>query len=1017
MFPKCTYGAIVAHVYRRLHSGRSGNPQQVRRYPTGTDSRRVGNGVPIRDRALSFQRVESHTPSDSQRAAIEAERGPQLVIAGPGAGKTFCLIERIRHLIERQGIPPAQIYAFTFTNKAAEEVAERLNRLGVTALDVRRTTIHRFCVDLLREFGTRVGVPDGFGIADEDYQLATMWRLEANPRRHKSLLSAFALYRLRGDDLTGTYARKFEKYQEILKQHHLLDFDMLLVKAAELLDHVTDVADTVRTRNQAVLVDEFQDLSRVQYAIVRALASTHKNVFAVGDFDQSIYGWAGADTKVFNDYINDFGIKAPIALRDNRRCPKQVFALARRLVNANTPLLENLSPIIAEKESPFDVAAVSFDDHDAEIAWIIRDIDAQRNEHNLQLGEFALLYRKHEIGDVAEPALLTAGIPCRLAHGRAVAEDPVVAYVAAALRVIANPDDPMLQEAFLGLVLPRTLMQAVKAEAESASETPIDRLRRRWRDRDEDGKKIRRGLYAIKNFGAVSRRHTALGDLVEELLAQRVGEYRTPLERRHLEISDPETIPEAVALAFRINGATNHGRAISLPKLGGAEIPLKAILHELGVRTVHLESAVARNAERITQGECRELGLPLTLFKAGQILTSRKLSQTFKDFTSVDLETTGKDPRTCEIVEVGAVRVRNGQIVAEFHERVKPGIEIEPGATATHGLSAADVASAPSFTEVWPALRDFCGNDMLVAHNGFRFDFQIIKRMAAGLAGSTTMSTYDTLPLAKELYPDSKKLTNLAAKFGIDPGKSHTALDDARTLARVFLKLADAKLVLTRKACLVSVLDHLGVALALTGPHADETEAKVLLDIARTYSFSSHSECLAYYSAMRSELDDDSIPDTDAVIQALGGRERMLRIQAEKSADERYPVAMNRIRRLLAGTEGQPLGLQISTFLERVALSFADGQTPDHNRVNLLTLHSTKGLEFSRVYILGVEDAGFLGERASKQELEEARRVLYVGMTRAIDRLVLTRVATRGGKPTGGTQFLDEMGLSAKTPS
>lgn len=960
-------------------------------------------------------------PSDSQRAAIEAEPQPQLVLAGPGAGKTFCLIERIRHLIEHRGVAPERICAFTFTNKAAEEIAGRLDRLGVGAQLVKRTTIHRLCVEILREFGDRVGVDAGFGIADEEYQLSVLWRLEANPRKHKSLLSAFSLNRLRGDDLTGAYARKFEKYQQILKEHHLLDFDMLLVKAAELMQHVADVADVVRLRWDSVLVDEFQDLNRLQYAIIHALARKHRNVFAVGDFDQSIYGWAGADLTVFQDLMNDFGIKAPISLRENRRCPTQVFRLARRLVNANTPLLEGLSPIVAEKISPFDVDAFAFDDHDAEIAWIIQDIQRQQREHQLALGEFALLYRKHEIGDVAEPGLLNAGIRCRLARGRAIAEDPVVAYVAAALRIIASPTDPILQEAFLGIVLPKTLMNAVKAEAEASCEAPLDRLRRRWRDRDEDGRKIRRGLYALKNFGAVGRRHTDVGNLIEELLAQRVGEYRTPLEREHLQISDPETLPEAMTLAFRLNGVIQHGRAVSLPRLGGAEIPLKAILHEVGVRTVHLGAPVA-GAEPLAASDAPTIGLPLAVFKAAQILTSRRFSRTFQDFTAVDLETTGKDTQSCEIVEVGAVRVRDGKVVAEFHARVKPRIEIEPGATATHGITAADVANAPFFEDVWPKLRDFCGNDMLVAHNGYRFDFPILTRMAAGLPGSPGggISTYDTLPLAKELYPDSRRLENLANKFGIDTGRSHSAIDDARALARVFLKLTEAKLSLTRKACLVSVLDHLGVALALTGPpgpHADGSEAKLLLDIARGYSLGAFSECLEYYRGLRDDLGDDSLPTVDQVIDALGGRERMLKIQAQKSADERYPMAMLRIRRLLAGSEDVGLGDQISTFLERVALSFTEGQTADHDRVNLFTLHSTKGLEFSRVYIVGVEDAQFLGERPSKPEIEESRRVLYVGMTRAKDRLVLTRSLTRGGRATGGTQFLDEMGLSARTPS
>jgi DNA polymerase III epsilon subunit family exonuclease len=971
--------------------------------------------------SLSFGDVEKLTPSDSQRAAIEAEPRPQLVLAGPGAGKTYCLIERIRHLIEVRRIPAERIYAFTFTNKAAEEVANRLDAIGEAAHKVNRSTIHRFCVDVLREFGERVNVPVGFGIADEDYQLSLMWRFEANPRKHQSILRAFRLHHVGAGELGGDYARKFEGYNAELKKQNLLDFDQLLTKTAELIQHVPDVGADVRGRYGAILVDEFQDLNRVQYALVRELARDHKNVFAVGDFDQSIYGWAGADTTVFQAYMNDFEITAPISLVDNRRCPKQVFALARKLVNANTPLLEGLSPIIAEKPSPFPVAALGFEDHDAEVAWIIRDIQEQAAQHKLPLGEFALLYRKHEIGDIAEPALLTAGIPCRLAHGRAVAEDPVVAYVAAALRIIANPDDRVLQETFLGLVLPKTLMNAVKAEAESSSEAPIDRLRRRWRDKDEDGRKIRRGLYAVKNFNAVSRRHTSVATLIDELLAQRVGEYKTPLEREHTRISDPETIPEAVALALRINSAITYDRPVTVPVLGGAGIALKAILHEVGVRTVHVTDAATKDAERITQADAAGVGeLPVTLFKAAQILTSKKFATTFRDFVSIDLETTGKDVGTCEVVEVGAVRVRNGKPVAEFHTRVKPTIPIEPGATATHGLSAADVASSPSFAEIWPALQDFCGNDMLVAHNGYRFDFPIIKRMAAGLTGAKSLSTYDSLPLAKELNPDSRSLENLAKKFDIDTGRSHSALDDARTLARVFVRLTGAKLSLTRKACLAGVLDHLAVALSLTGPHAEDSEAKLLLDCGRTSALGSYSQCLEYYSANREELaavvPSSQLPSRDDLIEALGGVERMLRIQAEKSADERYPIAMMRIRRLLAGTEGTSMKDQIATFLERVALSFADGQQPDNERVNLLTLHSTKGLEFSRVYIVGVEDGQFLSERTTKPELEEARRVLYVGMTRAKDRLVMTRSATRGGKVTGGTQFLDEMGLTVQSP-
>src|SRR6185369_13478667 len=139
------------------------------------------------------------------------------------------------------------------------------------------------------------------------------------------------------------------------------------------------------------------------------------------------------------------------------------------------------------------------------------------------------------------------------------------------------------------------------------------------------------------------------------------------------------------------------------------------------------------------------------------------------------------------------------------------------------------------------------------------------------------------------------------------------------------------------------------------------------------------------------------------------------KLRADKSADERYPVAMLRLRRLITEIPELPLDEQVSLFLERAVLSKWDGHEPDRARVNLLTLHSTKGLEFSRVYVVGVEDAQLPGGSPTTgpkpEEIEEARRLLYVGMTRTKDRLVLTRTATRGGKPTRGHQFLDEMAL------
>src|SRR3970040_278555 len=241
-------------------------------------------------------------PPESQRAAIEAPLGPALVLAGPGAGKTYCLIERIRFLIARQGIDPARINAFTFTNKAAEEIGGRLDDLGTSAQLVKRGTIHAFCADLLRHHGDHEGLERGFGIADENYQRAVLARLGQPARYHTAILGSFTLHRLKGFELSERDARTYGEYVKRLEKWNMADFDMLVVKAAHLLETVSSVAEEVRSCWDYVLVDEFQDLNQRQYEVVRALGRQHRNVFAVGDDEQSIFSWAGAANTLFGTF-------------------------------------------------------------------------------------------------------------------------------------------------------------------------------------------------------------------------------------------------------------------------------------------------------------------------------------------------------------------------------------------------------------------------------------------------------------------------------------------------------------------------------------------------------------------------------------------------------------------------------------------------------------------------------------------------------------------------------------------
>ncbi len=929
------------------------------------------------------------------------------MLAGPGAGKTFCLIERIRHIIEYFDIAPDRICAFTFTNKAAGEIAARLERtLGARAARIKSGTIHAFCAELLREQGERVGLEPGFGIADETYQRTVLRRLGVPPQYHAKFFTRLAAHRFLDEPLHPKDVRVVESYENFLATRNVVDFDLLLIKAQELLAD-PETATRVRRRWDCVLVDEFQDLNPVQYAVIRGIACEHRHVFAVGDDEQSIYSWAGADPRVFHALVNDFAITAPIPLHQNRRCPRQVVALARHLVAINTPIFADRKECEADRDSAFPVSAFSFATDEAEVAWIIDDLRRDKEAHDLAWGDFALLYRKHHIGNAAEASLLAAGLPCRLAHGHALVDDPVAEYVIAALRVIAS-DDEVTQEAFLDVVLPGPLMDAARARADENERSllaQLDHTARQLARDDGDRKKIRRALYALSNLAAIGRRHTSIATVIAELLSQRVGVYRTVLEEHHDALSDPCAHEEVVRLAAKLDG----GR-VWIPPLGGLDVALEGMLAALGV-CVTRHAVQPHDSVALLPDDGGALGLPLAVFKAAQVVRSRGFTNAFRDFTTVDLETTGKDTRCAEIVELAAVRVRGGVIVEEFRSLVRPSVPIPEAATGVHGITDADVAAAPTFDEIWAAFRAFCSNDVLVAHNGLQYDFPILCRMSMHLPGGGKFCTYDTLPLARDLHSGSGKLVDLARMFGVEVAESHRALQDARTLVGVFLALGDAKIVRARKTALADLLDYLGLALALSDSEGLDAEGQLLRRLCRAYALGRYSECLDFYAAKR----DASMPTMREVIDRLGGEKAMRKIQAEKTADERYPVAMGRLRRLITQCTGATLRDQIAAFLERVALSRSDGIETDNQRVNLLTLHSTKGLEFSRVYILGVEDAQLLGK--TKAEMEEARRLLYVGMTRAKERLVLTRADMRGGKPTGGHRFLDEMGLAPRVVS
>ena len=960
-----------------------------------------------------------------QSAAIEAPPGPALVLAGPGAGKTFCLIRRVEHLINVHRLPPERICAVTFTNKAAEEVTSRLhNRLGDRADAITRGTLHRLCLGILRQHPEEVGLRRGFGVADEEYQQLLLRRLNVYSKHRRQLLTLFGRHRLQSYELTEGDDALFDSYISRLRERNLVDFDDIISLTQELLRARQDIATDVAGRWDCLLVDEFQDLDAAQYSILKRLGEAHRNIFAVGDDEQSIFAWRGSDPRILWRFCTDFDIETPIILDRNWRCSRPIFQAARRLLRENPELFQK--NIEAQRSSEFEVEAYSFEDDAAEAQFILERILGDRSANELSWGDFAVLYRNHRVGRRLENHLVAAGVPCRLARGRALLDDPVIAYVIASLRVISDPDDPVAVEAFADRMLPHSLTTEVRTMAATRREELLPALRvfaRGLPRPHPDAKKAWRFIFHVENLRALSEAQDTLSGLVDDLLSQRVRPYDNRLEERYEELEDPETFPGAGQLAERLRATVGQGGKIYIEPAGGRGIALRGMLlaAELPAAIEYLSDATPTQPSDLTLSGTSASGRPAitSLFKALQLIHSRDFASASRDYVTFDLETTDIDASVCEIIEIGAAKVRNDEVVGTFQSLIRADRPISSKASEVHGYRDEHLRDAPRLEQVWPDFRAFVGDNILVAHNAHSFDVPVLRRLVSRFASVDDLIFYDTLPLARSLFRESAKLSHLAERFGVELPRAHHALDDAVALAHVFRGLGRLKVVRARKAALVNLLDYLALGLALEEQQDLAGEDQLLFELGARQALGRFSDCLEFYDAERQRL-ATAAPGLDQLIERLGGRQLMERIRAERRPAERYPSAVARLQSLIEVSQGGALAESVARLLERVALSTSEGVEADPHRVNLLTLHSTKGLEFSRVYIVGVEDYQIPGYYAAvdnlKDEIDEARRLLYVGMTRTRDRLVLTRADRRRGKDTGGSLFLDEIGLAPTRP-
>jgi len=398
-----------------------------------------------------------HGLSPEQRQAVTTTEGPVLVVAGAGSGKTRVLTHRIAYLIGR-GVVPSQILAITFTNKAAREMKERAEGIvGEAARDVWISTFHSFATRILRIGGEAIGISRSFTILDTA-DVRGLFRdilteLNLDPKRMDPRNFAAAISRLKNEGVTAEeYLKRFDptqseerlraqiylRYEEKKAQFGSLDFDDLLLRAVELLEH--EAGARLAAKFRYIHVDEYQDTNPMQFRLLRALTREHNNLFVVGDADQSIYTWRGADMRLFLSFAEDFPQAQVITLERNYRSTQRILDAANALIRHNTERPPKDLWTENPEGEPLHLFFAGKENEEAET--VVEKIGALVRE-GYSLGDIAVLYRTNALSRALEEKLLAAGIPYRIVGSLRFYERKEIKDILAYLRLIANPSEDL----------------------------------------------------------------------------------------------------------------------------------------------------------------------------------------------------------------------------------------------------------------------------------------------------------------------------------------------------------------------------------------------------------------------------------------------------------------------------------------------------------------------------------------------------------------------------------------------
>jgi ATP-dependent DNA helicase Rep len=389
-----------------------------------------------------------------QREAVKYLDGPLLVLAGAGSGKTRVITQKITYLIEECGYAPHHIAAITFTNKAAREMQERVNKLmqGKPAKGLTVCTFHALGVQIMRQEAYRLAYKPQFSILDsaDAMQIVNeilkttdkqeirraLWRISA---WKNALVSPDAAISTAETDLDATYAKIYQRYQDTLKAYQALDFDDLIRLPAELFASDPEMLEKWRKKLRYLLIDEYQDTNACQYQIVKQLCGVSGAFTAVGDDDQAIYGWRGADVKNLHQLHDDYPRLKVIQLTQNYRSTIRILRAANSVIANNTRLYDKQLWSEHGNGDPLQVLAAK--DENEEAQNVVMRLLAHKFEHRTRFGDYAILYRGNHQARVFEQMLRNEKAPYVMSGGQSFFDKAEIKDLIAYLRLLANNDD------------------------------------------------------------------------------------------------------------------------------------------------------------------------------------------------------------------------------------------------------------------------------------------------------------------------------------------------------------------------------------------------------------------------------------------------------------------------------------------------------------------------------------------------------------------------------------------------